>query len=199
MEISGKKIGVALTGSFCTFKKVFDALTSLKEEGADLYPIFSVKSQNVSCRFGDSDEFIRKTTEICEHDIITTIEGAEPIGPSGYLDALIILPCTGNTLAKLANGITDGPVTMAAKAHLRNEKPLLLSLSTNDALSMNLKNIGLLMNMKNIYFVPFGQDNPVKKPHSMIADVDLIIPSLKAALDHKQYQPVVTSPLGRSK
>ncbi len=198
MEISGKKIGVALTGSFCTFAKVFDALSALKEEGADLYPIFSVKAQNVDCRFGDSQKFLNRTKEICERDIITTIEGAEPIGPSGYLDALIILPCTGNTIAKLANGITDGPVTMAAKAHLRNEKPLLISLSTNDALSMNLKNIGLLMNMKNIYFVPFGQDNPIKKPHSMIADVDLLIPALKAALEHRQYQPVVTSPLERS-
>lgn len=198
MEISNKKIGVALTGSFCTFEKVFAALKVLKEEGADLYPIFSVKSQNVNCRFGSSDEFLEKTREICGRDIITTIEGAEPIGPSGYLDALIILPCTGNTIAKLANGITDSPVTMAAKAHLRNEKPLLISLSTNDALSMNLKNIGLLMNMKNIYFVPFGQDNPVKKPHSMIADLDLLIPALKAALEYRQYQPVVTSPLGRS-
>lgn len=198
MEISGKKIGVALTGSFCTFAKVFDALSTLKEQGADLYPILSVKSQNVSCRFGSSDIFAKKVTEICGRDPILTIEGAEPIGPGGYLDALIIIPCTGNTLAKLANGITDGPVTMAAKAHLRNEKPLLISLSTNDALSMNLKNIGLLMNMKNIYFVPFGQDNPAKKPHSMIADISYLIPALKEALEHHQFQPVVVSPLERN-
>lgn len=197
MEISGKKVGVALTGSFCTFEKAFHALEAIKKEGADIYPILSIKSQNVSCRFGKSEEFLERTENICERKVISTIEEAEPIGPSGFLDALVILPCTGNTLAKLANGITDGPVTMAAKAHLRNEKPLLISLSTNDALSMNLKNIGLLMNMKNIYFVPFGQDNPVKKPHSMVADTEYIIPALKAALEHKQYQPVVISPLGK--
>lgn len=199
MKISGKKIGVALTGSFCTFEKAFQALALLKEAEADLYPVFSIKSQNTSCRFGKSDDFLARAESICGKKVITSIEEAEPIGPSGYLDALIILPCTGNTLAKLANGITDGPVTMAAKAHLRNEKPLLISLSTNDALSMNLKNIGLLMNMKNIYFVPFGQDNPVKKPHSMVADTSYLILALEMALEHKQYQPVVVSPLeGRS-
>lgn len=195
MELTGKKIGVAMTGSFCTFEKAFKTLEALKAEGAVIYPILSVKTQNVSCRFGTSEEFIKRLSALCDKDIITTIEGAEPIGPSGYLDALVVLPCTGNTMAKLANGITDGPVTMACKAHLRNEKPLLISLSTNDALSMNLKNIGLLMNMKNIYFVPFGQDNPVKKPHSMVADTSKLIPALKACLDHKQLQPVVTSPL----
>lgn len=198
MEISGKKIGVAFTGSFCTFAKVFEVLITLKEEGVDLYPILSAKTQNISCRFGDNEAFTNRITEICEREPITTIEGAEPIGPSGFLDALILLPCTGNTLAKLANGITDGPVTMAAKAHLRNEKPLLISLSTNDALSMNLKNIGLLMNMKNIYFVPFGQDNPTKKPHSMVADISYLIPALKDALLHHQFQPVVISPLERN-
>jgi dipicolinate synthase subunit B len=198
MEISEKKIGVALTGSFCTFEKAFQALEALKAEGADLYPIFSVKSQNTSCRFGDSEEFLSHAQNLCGRKVITTIEDAEPIGPSGFLDALIILPCTGNTIARLANGITDGPVTMAAKAHLRNEKPLLISLSTNDALSTNLKNIGMLMNMKNIYFVPFGQDNPDKKPHSMVADTGYLIPALKACLEHRQYQPVIISPLGRS-
>ncbi len=191
MELSGKKIGVAMTGSFCTFEKAFQTLEKLQAEGADLYPIFSAKSQDVSCRFGSSDDFIRRVETICEKKIISTIEAAEPIGPYGYLDALVILPCTGNTLAKLAGGITDGPVTMAAKAHLRNEKPLLLSLSTNDALSMNFKNIGLLMNMKNIYFVPFGQDDPGKKPHSMTADTDAVIPALKLCLEHRQYQPVI--------
>lgn len=120
-----------------------------------------------------------------------TISEAEPIGPKNLFDALVILPCTGNTLAKLANGITDTPALMAAKAHLRNNKPLLLSLSTNDALGMNMKNIGLLLNTKNIYFVPFGQDDPKKKPNSMTAHTDLLIPALEAALENRQLQPVI--------
>lgn len=120
-----------------------------------------------------------------------TIAQAEPIGPGSLLDLLIILPCTGNTIAKLANGITDTPVLMAAKAHLRNEKPLLLSISTNDALGMNMKNIGLLLNAKHIYFIPFGQDNPQKKPNSMIAHTQLLIPAAQAALDGKQFQPIL--------
>ena len=120
-----------------------------------------------------------------------TIAEAEPIGPKALLDILVILPCTGNTLAKLANGITDSPVLMAAKAHLRNNRPLLLSLSTNDALGMNMKNIGLLLNSKNIYFIPFGQDNPEKKPNSMIAHTELLIPSLESALEGQQLQPII--------
>ena len=120
-----------------------------------------------------------------------TISEAEPIGPGNLLDLLILLPCTGNTIAKLANGITDTPALMAAKAHLRNEKPLLLSISTNDALGMNMKNIGLLLNAKHIYFIPFGQDNPQKKPNSMIAHTELLIPAAKAALEGKQYQPLI--------
>ena len=120
-----------------------------------------------------------------------TISEAEPIGPGSLLDLLILLPCTGNTIAKLANGITDTPALMAAKAHLRNEKPLLLSISTNDALGMNMKNIGLLLNAKHIYFIPFGQDNPQKKPNSMIAHTELLIPASQAALEGKQYQPLI--------
>ena len=120
-----------------------------------------------------------------------TIPQAEPIGPKSLLDILVLFPCTGNTIAKLANGITDTPVLMAAKAHLRNNKPLLISISTNDALGMNMKNIGLLLNAKHIYFIPFGQDNPEKKPNSMIAHTDLLIPSIEAALDGRQYQPII--------
>ena len=120
-----------------------------------------------------------------------TIQEAEPIGPKSLLDILVLFPCTGNTMAKLANGITDSPALMAAKAHLRNNKPLLISISTNDALGMNMKNIGLLMNSKNIYFIPFGQDNPQKKPNSMIAHTELLIPSIEAALEGRQYQPVI--------
>src|SRR5699024_7523953 len=122
-----------------------------------------------------------------------TIAQAEPIGPKGLLDLLVIFPCTGNTIAKLANGITDTPVLMAAKAHLRNEKPLVISISTNDALGMNMKNIGLLLNAKNIYFLPFGQDDPMKKPNSMIAHTELLIPTIQKALENKQYQPLIKS------
>jgi len=194
MKLKNKKVGVAFTGSFCTFETVFQELEALVREGADVYPIFSYSSQQSDSRFGNSAYFRKQAEEICGKNVIDSIEGAEPIGPKGYLDILVIMPCTGNTIAKLANGITDSPVLMAAKAHLRNEKPLVISVSTNDALSMNLKNIGLLMNAKHIYFVPFGQDNPEKKPNSMIAHTNMLIPSLETALDNSQIQPIVISP-----
>ena len=134
---------------------------------------------------------MKKAEEITGNKPITTISDAEPIGPGNLLDILVLFPCTGNTIAKLANGITDTPALMAAKAHLRNNKPLLISISTNDALGMNMKNIGLLLNAKNIYFIPFGQDNPEKKPNSMIAHTELLIPSLETALEGRQYQPII--------
>ena len=191
MSLKGKKVGAAFTGSFCTYKKIFTELEKLVQEGAQVQTIFSVSSQNIDCRFGKASEFIEKARLITGIEPMLTIEQAEPIGPKSLLDILVILPCTGNTIAKLANGITDTPVLMAAKAHLRNDKPLLLSVSTNDALGMNMKNIGLLLNAKNIYFVPFGQDDPVKKPNSMTAHPELLIPSLEAALEKRQYQPVI--------
>lgn len=191
MDIKGKKIGIALTGSFCTFEKMFQELQKLKDAGADIYPIMSDASQTIESRFGKPDIYITKIKEITGKDPIVSIPGAEPIGPKAYLDALAILPCTGNTAAKLANGITDTPVLMAAKAHMRNNKPLVISISTNDGLGMNLKNIGLLCNSKNIYFVPFGQDNYQTKPNSLVAHVELLIPTLEMALEHKQYQPIL--------
>lgn len=191
MDIKGKKIGIALTGSFCTFDKMFQELQKLKDAGADIYPIMSDASQTIESRFGKPDIYIIKIKEITGKDPIVSISGAEPIGPKAYLDALAILPCTGNTAAKLANGITDTPVLMAAKAHMRNNKPLVISISTNDGLGMNLKNIGLLCNSKNIYFVPFGQDNYQTKPNSLVAHVELLIPTLEMALEHKQYQPIL--------
>lgn len=194
MNLKDRKIGIAFTGSFCTFDDAFTQLETLVKEGADVYPIFSFSAGSIDSRFGRSESFLRRAEEICGKKVINTIASAEPIGPKGYLDILAILPCTGNTIAKLAGGITDTPTLMAAKAHLRNEKPLVLSVSTNDALSMNLKNIGMLMNIKHIYFVPFGQDNPEKKPNSMVAHTDQLIPTLKKALEHKQLQPVVISP-----
>ena len=173
MKLKGKKVGVALTGSFCTYEKAFEQLRRLKEEGAG------------------AEDFVKEAEEITGSRPLLTISQAEPIGPKNLLDLLILLPCTGNTAAKLANGITDSPALMAAKAHLRNEKPLLISISTNDALGMNMKNIGLLLNAKHIYFVPFGQDDPEKKPNSMTARTELLIPAAEAALDGRQYQPVI--------
>lgn len=191
MKLKGLKVGVAFTGSFCTFSEAIQTLRELKQEGAELYPILSFQSQNIDSRFGSADGFRHQIEEICGREAMDSIETAEPIGPKGFLDLLIIVPCTGNTIAKLSCGITDSPVLMAAKAHLRNEKPLLLSISTNDALSMNFKNIGLLMNVKHIYFVPFGQDAPEKKHNSMIAHLDRLIPAAEAALDGRQLQPVI--------
>lgn len=191
MKLKGKKVGVALTGSFCTYEKVFVQLRKLKEEGAEIVTIFSNASQTIDSRFGSPEDFMKEAEEITGSRPLLTISQAEPIGPKSLLDLLIILPCTGNTVAKLANGITDSPVLMAAKAHLRNEKPLLISISTNDALGMNMKNIGILLNVKHIFFVPFGQDAPEKKPNSMIAKTEMLIPAAEAALEERQYQPVI--------
>lgn len=197
MDIEGKKIGIAFTGSFCTYKKTFIQLEKLKERGCDIYTIFSERSASINSRFGDAADFIKKAEALTGKEPILTIEGAEPIGPGAYLDALVILPCTGNTAAKLCNGIVDSPVLMAAKAHLRNEKPLVIAISTNDGLGMNMKNIGMLMNMKNIYFVPFGQDDHIKKPNSLVAHTDLLISTIEHALSGKQLQPVVVSPYSK--
>lgn len=191
MDLKGKKIGIALTGSFCTFEKIFQELEKLVEAGAEVYTIFSNASQQISSRFGKPEDFMKRAEEITGRKPICNIEGAEPIGPQSYLDAYVIFPCTGNTVAKLANGITDTPALMGAKAHLRNNKPLVISISTNDALGMNMKNIGLLLNAKNIYFVPFGQDDPVKKTNSLIAHTEKLIPTLEAALEGEQVQPIL--------
>ena len=191
MKLKGKKIGVALTGSFCTYEKTFVQLRKLKEEGAEIATIFSNVSQTIDSRSGSPQDFMKEAEEITGSRPLLTISQAEPIGPKSLLDLLIILPCTGNTAAKLANGITDSPVLMAAKAHLRNEKPLLISISTNDALGMNMKNIGILLNVKHIFFVPFGQDDPEKKPNSMTARTEMLIPAAEAALEERQYQPII--------
>lgn len=187
-------IGFAITGSFCTFDQITGVIKKLTETGMKVVPIYSENVQQMNNRFGKAAEFIKNICEITGEKGIYTITEAEPIGPKGYLDALVLAPCTGNTLAKLAAGITDTPVLMAAKAHLRNEKPLIISVSTNDALGMNFKNIGLLMNVKNIYFVPFGQDNYEKKHSSMIAHVEQIPNTIAEALKGRQLQPVIQSP-----
>ncbi len=191
MKYSEYRIGLAITGSFCTFDKIKGVVKELAEKGAQVTPIFSGSTQTIDNRFTKASDFVEQIEELTGHKGIKTIQEAEPIGPKGFLDVLVIAPCTGNTMAKLCSGITDTPVLMAAKAHLRNEKPLVISLSSNDALGMNFKNIGMLMNMKNIFFVPFGQDNPEKKPNSMIAHVELIPAAIEAALQGKQLQPVI--------
>lgn len=191
MSLKGKHIGIALTGSFCTYEKVFQELQKLAAEEAVIQTIFSDAAQTLNSRFGKAEDFIRRAGEITGRKPMMSIPEAEPIGPGSLFDILVLFPCTGNTIAKLANGITDTPVLMAAKAHLRNNKPLLISVSTNDALGMNMKNIGLLLNTKNIYFIPFGQDNPKAKPNSMIARTELLLPSLEAALQGRQYQPIL--------
>ncbi len=194
LKLNNLNIGVALTGSFCTFDKIFVELENLIKEGAKVYTIFSYASQNIDCRFGKSSDFIQKAESITQNKPILTLEEAEPLGPQNMLDILIVAPCTGNSLAKLVNGITDTPALMAAKGHLRNNKPLVIALSTNDALGFNFKNIGAMLNTKNVYFVPFGQDNYNGKPNSMVAHTELIIPSLEQAMEGKQLQPVIRSP-----
>lgn len=191
MTIKDKRIGVGMTGSFCTYARVFPELENLVNAGAQVQTIFSKASQSINSRFGKAEDFMNRAQQITSQKPILKIETAEPIGPNKLFDIMVIMPCTGNTIAKLANGITDDPVLMAAKAHLRNENPLVLSISSNDALGMNMKNIGLLLNSKNIYFVPFGQDSPENKPNSLVAEVTLLIPTLVHALEGKQLQPIL--------
>ena len=191
MTVSGKKVGFAVTGSFCTISEVIIELERLAFLGADVYPILSTTVATTNSRFGRTDDFRRRIELATGRDCIDTIADAEPIGPKKLLDILIIAPCTGNTLGKIANGITDTPVTMAAKAHLRNQLPLVLAIATNDGLAASAKNLGLLLNTKNVYFVPFGQDDPEKKTTSLIAHFGLIVPTIELALDGKQIQPVL--------
>ena len=191
MNLADKTIGFALTGSFCTFSKVLKELERVAETGAKVIPIMSEIAYSTDTRFGDAEDFRNRIEAICKNPIIKTVREAEPIGPKGYLDILVIAPCTGNTLAKLASGIADSSVTMAAKAHLRNQKPVVIAPSTNDGLGNAAKNIGVLLNNKNLYFVPFGQDDHVKKPNSLVADMTKILPSLELALEGEQLQPIL--------
>lgn len=186
-----KNIGFALTGSFCTFQRAIEALKVVKDRYGDVYPIMSEKAANTDTRFGKATEFIKEIETICGRTVIKTIEDAEPIGPKALLDILVIAPCTGNTIAKIASGITDSSVSMAAKAHLRNGRPLLLAVSTNDGLSGNAANIGLLLNRKNVYFVPYYQNDPMKKPNSLISDFEIIPEAIEDALAGKQIQPLL--------
>lgn len=191
MNLENKRIGFAITGSFCTFRKVLSELETLSKECADITPIMSNIAYSTDTRFGTAEGFRTRISNICKKPIISTITEAEPIGPQSLLDILIIAPCTGNTLAKLASGISDSPVTLAAKAHLRNGRPVLIAVSTNDGLGNAAKNIGTLLNSKNIYFVPFGQDDFANKPNSLVADMSQIRESAIQALSGRQLQPIL--------
>ncbi len=183
-------IGYAFCGSFCTHKRSLEELSNLVGKGFDILPIMSENVYNTSTRFGTSKELIDKVEKITGHSVINSIVKAEPLGPKVNLDALVIAPCTGNTLAKMARGITDTTVTMAAKAHLRSDRPTVIALCSNDALSANLQNISILLERKNIYFVPMMQDDPTNKPHSLVSDFSLLEKTLEYALKGKQLQPL---------
>ncbi len=191
MELKGINIGFAMTGSYCTFAAVIPQIENLAAEGANIIPIMSENASITDTRFGKAEDFKERIEAITGKKIISTIFAAEPIGPKNILDIMLIAPCTGNTISKLACGITDTAVTMAAKANLRNENPLVIAVSTNDGLGASAKNIGMLLNCKNVYFVPFTQDAPEKKHNSLVARMELIVPTLKLATDHKQIQPVL--------
>ena len=185
------RVGFAFCGSFCTFRQAMTALEQVHARYGDVTPIVSEASAATDSRFGPAHEYMREMERICDRRVIDSIPKAEPIGPKHLLDVLVICPCTGNTLAKLANGITDTTVTMAAKAHLRNGGPVVLCLATNDGLAASAKNIGTLLDKKNVYFVPFGQDDPVEKPTSLVADFSRVNDAIDAALRGEQLQPLL--------
>lgn len=191
MSIENLNIGVGITGSYCTFNAMLELLSKLKERGANIIPIMSYNAYGNDTRFGTSNDYIRKVEEICNHKVLNSIVEVEPIGPKKLLDILLVLPCTGNTISKIANAISDTPVTCAVKSQLRNQKPVLLAISTNDGLSGNAQNIGKLLNTKNMYFVPFAQDDPINKPTSIIYIKDKVIESIENAVENKQFQPII--------
>ena len=186
-----KTIGFAVCGSFCTHAAAMEALERLKARYSYIIPIVSEITASTDTRFGQAHDLMREMERVCDHRVISTIKGAEPIGPQKLLDLLVIAPCTGNTLGKLANGISDTTVTLAAKAHLRNSRPVLLAPSTNDGLAVSARNLGTLMDRKHIFLVPFRQDDPVHKPASLVSDFSLLPDAAAAALEGKQLQPIL--------
>lgn len=184
------KIGFAMCGSFCTFAAAFEQMTLLRDAGHEIVPIMSFNASKIDTRFGSASAHTFRAEAVSDRKPILTIEDAEPLGPAEKLDLLIICPCTGNTLAKLAAGITDTPVTMAAKAHLRCDRPLLIALATNDGLSANLSNINSMLKRKGVYFLPMRQDDPIKKPHSLVADFERTEEAVAAALRCEQLRPL---------
>ena len=191
MELEGVKIGYAFTGSFCTLAKSFDIMQQFIDEGAIVTPIMSENVYSTDTRFGKAADFIARAEEMCRTPVMHLVTETEVIGPKNMLDIMVVAPCTGNTIGKLANGINDTAVTMAVKATIRNAKPIVVAVSTNDGLSGSAKNIGMLLNYKNFFFVPFEQDDSVKKPNSLVAKFNLILPTVKMALRGVQIQPVL--------
>ena len=191
MQFDGLKIGFAITGSHCMLHEVIKIMKRLVDEGADVTPIISYSVDSMDTRFGKAEDWKLQFREITHKESIHTIPDAEPIGPQKMFDCVVIAPCTGNTLAKLANGITDTPVLMASKSHLRNQRPLVLAISTNDGLGLNARNLGTLLITKNIYLVPFGQDNPQVKANSLVAHMDKVPETILMACTGKQIQPVL--------
>ena len=191
MNIEGKKIGFVMTGSFCTFKKTIDELKKIVELKANVVPIMSENSYTMDTKFGRAKDFIDEIEGITENKILHTIQEVEPLGPKNMLDILVVAPATGNTMAKLANDIIDGPATMAVKSHLRRERPVVIAISTNNGLSGAGENIGKLFNRKHYYFVPFRQDNPITKPRSIVFDPAYLIKTIEEALEGEQIQPML--------
>ncbi|MBX6394308.1 MAG: dipicolinate synthase subunit B [Alicyclobacillaceae bacterium] len=191
MDLQGKTIGFAVTGSHCTYDEIVPQLERMVRTGARVVPIVSQTVQSTDTRFWESSAWLAKIEEVTGEKVIRSIVEAEPLGPKKLLDALVIAPCTGNTLSRLANAMTDSPVLMAAKATMRNDRPVVLAISTNDGLGLNMANIAKLMAAKNIFFVPFGQDDPERKINSLVARMDLLLPTVEMALEKKQLQPVL--------
>ncbi|MED1202021.1 dipicolinate synthase subunit B [Heyndrickxia acidicola] len=191
MNVKGKRIGFGLTGSHCTYDAVYPEIKKLVDAGAEVRPIVTYTVQNTDTRFGNGEDWVEKIEAATGFKVINTIVDAEPLGPKLPLDCMVIAPITGYTMSKLANALTDSPVLMAAKATLRNLKPVVLGISTNDALGLNGVNLMRLMATKNLYFVPYGQDDPVKKPNSMVARMPMLLETVEAALEGKQIQPVI--------
>lgn len=192
-KLNGLRVGYALCGSFCTFERSFGALEQLRASGADITAVMSYNAYELNTRFGEAEAHRRRLTALTGKPIIHDIAAAEPIGPKRMFDVLVVAPCTGNTLAKLALGVIDTPVCMAVKSHLRAQRPVVLAVSTNDALSGAAKNIGSLLNVKHFYFVPLRQDDHVNKPFSLAADLSLLPETILAALDERQLQPLLLS------
>lgn len=184
-------IGIAITGSFCTYSNILEQIKVLVDKGHNILPIVSKEVLSTDTRFGKAGEFLEKLENITNNKVIKNIVEAEPLGPNNMIDVLAVAPCTGNTLAKLANGISDDAVTMSAKSHMRNYKPLVIAISTNDALGLNMQNLAKLFNAKNVYFVPFRQDSPFKKPKSLISDLSLLLDTIEKANNNEQIQPIM--------
>lgn len=194
MSLMGKRIGFGMTGSFCTFDKIIPQIQKLVDSGADVTPILSNIVATADTRFMTKQQLFDKLKSITGKEPLTTIVEVEPIGPKKLLDVMVVAPCTGNSLAKLANGIADTPVLMAVKSHLRNQRPVVIAVSSNDILGNNARSLGTVLIMKNVFLVPFRQDDPIKKQNSVVADMDLILPTIEAALEGKQLEPIMLAP-----